>query len=242
MPWFSVGVMVVFGCGGSARAAALGARCGSALSSLVRGGSRARVRHSLSRARHSRARARHPRITRASPRLVAAAVSRPRGWGTPPARPSRAKNFYEHIHPLFVTKPAEWHAVASMWWKICKNTDLDFRPRLAASWDELVAYIKEHANPKEKDITWLDTMKGKSGKWAACFTRSTATYGVQSTQRIEALHAAIAVWCTRSMLLVDFLDFLEGHEAERKLRSDVTAHRGAFRIAARGSTNLFPGS
>ena len=220
-----------------ARAAVvLGARCGSARRSRRSCASLACARASLSLSRASPAH--HPRVT--SPRR---GRGRGRGGGARrPARPSRAKNFYEHIHPLFVTKPPEWHAVASMWWKMCKNTDLDFRPRLTASWDELVAYIKEHANPKDKDITWLGTMKGKLGKLAACFTRSTATYGVQSTQRTEALHAAIAVWCTRSMLLVDFLDFLEGHEAERKLRSDVTAHRGAFRIAARGSTNLFPGS
>ena len=64
--------------------------------------------------------------------------------------------------------------------------------------------------------------------WAACFTWVICTYGIHSTQCIEAIHSAIAQWCSAPMLLTDLLDQLDKHELLRVERSASDAHRVSF--------------
>ena len=159
------------------------------------------------------------------------------------------QNFYEHIHPLFASKPpALWRTCAKMWWNICKNSDSRFgveepageppKPgTFDASWADLAAFIKLHVEESEKrthQLEWLATMAGKKRQWAACYCWSVLAYGVHSTQRIEALHSAVARWCKKSMLLMAFFEELESHEELRRERGDTKAHRDALKLAARG--------
>jgi hypothetical protein len=69
------------------------------------------------------------------------------------------KNFYEHIHPLFVQRPNEWKTAASSWWTLCKNSDESMQERFSTEWDALATFIIDNANTNEKKLTetkaWL---------------------------------------------------------------------------------------
>ena len=56
---------------------------------------------------------------------------------------------------------------------------------------------------------------------------------LHSAQRIEAVHSAVAVWCSKSMLLVGLFDELEKHEILRIMRSSSKAHGDKFKLMSR---------
>jgi hypothetical protein len=92
----------------------------------------------------------------------------------------------------------------------------------------------------DNNAEWLEGMAAKKEQWAACWTWGVCTYGVHSTQRIEAIHSAINVWCSKSMLLVELFVELESREALRRMHSETKAHRAAFKHAAMGPGGLYP--
>ena len=164
------------------------------------------------------------------------------------ARATATQNFYEHIHKLLAGKPPSlWRTCATMWWKICKNSDSRFaveEPKgelpkpgtFVESWAVLEAFIKLHVEESENlthELAWLATMAGKKRQWAACYCWSVLAYGVHSTQRIEAIHSAVAQWCRKSMLLLAFFEELESHEELRCEKGDTKAHRLALQLAAK---------
>ena len=87
---------------------------------------------------------------------------------------------------------------------------------------------------------WLATMAKRKEMWAACFTWAFCTYGIHSTQCIEAIHSAIAQWCNVSMLLTRLLVSLDKHELMRVECSASNAHRVAFRRAGQLAAGVEP--
>ena len=86
--------------------------------------------------------------------------------------------------------------------KLCDDDDMrewkDFDP----SWKELYDLVEREAvgSTKEAGLRFLDNLKASKHKWAACFTWAKSTWGVNSTQRAEAIHSAIK----RSKALANF--------------------------------------
>ena len=167
------------------------------------------------------------------------------------------KNFYEHIHHLFMPgKAAEWRVLAGMWWKLCKNSDESAQETFDSDWGAIVTYIEANAvpsvankipsakKPEETEMmkqkAWLATMAKRKEMWAACFTWAFCTYGIHSTQCIEAIHSAIAQWCNVPMLLTRLLDSLDKHELMRVECSASNAHRVAFRRAGQLAAGVEP--
>jgi hypothetical protein len=63
------------------------------------------------------------------------------------------KNFWQHIHPLFVGDNAAWRKVADMWWRLCKTSDESGQETFDDRFDELVKFITDTATVAEKCIT-----------------------------------------------------------------------------------------
>ena len=78
------------------------------------------------------------------------------------------KNFYMNIHPLFVNNYEGWKAVARMFWRLCKNSDLKFRDTFDDDFDNFVKLIKTTSRAGDeavnKKLKWLDDLKGKKEK------------------------------------------------------------------------------
>jgi hypothetical protein len=89
--------------------------------------------------------------------------------------------------------------------------------------------------PTETKLTWLEGMAAKREQWAAAWTWAHLTFGIHSTQRIEAIHSSIQEWCRNSSLLINFFKSMESREALRKQNSETKAHRDTFKNVARGA-------
>ena len=59
------------------------------------------------------------------------------------------KNFWQHIHPLFLTNNAAWREVADMWWKLCKLSDVSEQVTFDDKFDKLVELISRTATVSE---------------------------------------------------------------------------------------------
>ena len=133
------------------------------------------------------------------------------------------KNFWQHIHPLFINNNAGWRKVADMWWRLCKTSDELGRDSFDDRFDELVQFITETATVAEKCITkqleWLQSLKDRKWQWAACFTWQHCTRGIHSTQRAEAIHSAIKQFCSKTSLILDMVQDLEQMAEEQSLKS-----------------------
>lgn len=81
------------------------------------------------------------------------------------------KNFYTHIHPLFMYRNHEWKAVCNMWWKLCKNTDASDRLNFNDNFQSLIEFVKSNASVGkevvEKQVPWLHLLLhiGASNIW-----------------------------------------------------------------------------
>ena len=139
-----------------------------------------------------------------------------------------SKNFWQHLRPLFVTKPEIWHRVFSLFWRIAKNSDCIYRggsmpdswcmllfptnpftevaqelqmpgsdhlsgETFDTDWAKLVNLVESEGTGSTKDaaLKFLDSLYQRRVQWAACFTWINTTWGLNSTQRSEAIHSAI---------------------------------------------------
>lgn len=137
------------------------------------------------------------------------------------------KNFYKHIHPLFKGKADGWKAVAGKWWKIVKDSDEAGKLDFDARWRDLVDYIAQQTSLNDDQnvnrVKWLSNLAQKKEKWAACYTWSTCTFGIHSTQRAEAIHSAIAMFCKTTHSIMEFTNMLEKMSEEQQLKSEIDA-------------------
>ena len=71
----------------------------------------------------------------------------------------------------------------------------------------------------EKILKWLDTLKGKKKKWAGCFTWQHVTLGIHSTQRAEAAHSSINIFCSKSSKVVQLVNDLDIMADKQSMKS-----------------------
>ena len=80
---------------------------------------------------------------------------------------------------------------------------------------------------------WLAALAEKREQWAACWTYKCLTYGLHSTQRIEAVHSAVQQYCKKSMLVTKLREELDRHAESAGSRSETTAIRNALKNSNR---------
>ena len=108
-----------------------------------------------------------------------------------------SKRFYQHIHPLFVTKADAWRIASNMFWRTTKESDTSSVARWEADWQALVDYVKDNANsetPKYADsCKWLADLgtRDSAQTFAYRFTWGHFTMGINSTQRAEAKNSGL---------------------------------------------------
>lgn len=56
------------------------------------------------------------------------------------------KNFYEHMHGLFTNRKAAWTKARSLFWKLCKEPDVQSKSSFEQEWEALVTHITESAS------------------------------------------------------------------------------------------------
>ena len=133
-----------------------------------------------------------------------------------------------------------WRRVSSMWWEIAKKSDESSRETFDAEWAALGALLGEStANDTESMVTaraWLAKTAAECEHWAYRFTCRYFTLGLHSTQRIEAVHSAIAHFLRASTLLTNLLPQLESYSLDVSVRASVREYRFIERLMA--SANL----
>ena len=103
-----------------------------------------------------------------------------------------SKNVYKHLRPLF-TEAKEWHTLFSLFWSIAKNSDVYFDDEFDDGFSKLVQMVEQRpsSSAQDKALSWLQSLKERKTKWAACFVWSHRTWGVFSTQRCEMMQAVM---------------------------------------------------
>jgi hypothetical protein len=153
------------------------------------------------------------------------------------------KNFYLHIHPLFNGNAEAWKQVAKMFWRLCKASDSSGRATFDQDFDALVKFVVDKSKvgkeKVEKQRKWLDELKAKKEKWAACYTWQHRTFGIHSTQRAEAIHAAIAVFCSKTSTILEIVHDLEQMADEQCMKSEMDSLDHMFG-AVTGATPVLP--
>jgi hypothetical protein len=192
-----------------------------------------------------------------------------------------SKNFWQHLRPLFVTKPQVWHKVHSLFWSLAKNSDVSFKSTAVATtwsnashaselddspiqkafkevwssleesgkvsslksfdgeWEQLVNLVDEegHGSTKEEGMRFLTRLYSLRSKWAACFTWGRYTWGLNSTQRSEAVHSAIK---RRRIManyqLVKLIEFIVDYNNNARERRNVDDVRKALVQVAKSAS------
>jgi hypothetical protein len=67
----------------------------------------------------------------------------------------------------------------------------------------------------------MKTLYNKRERWAACWTWAHNTLGMDSTQRAEAVHSAVANFLTASMLLTTLYDRLQSYSSDVAARAEA---------------------
>ncbi len=120
------------------------------------------------------------------------------------------KNFYTHFSGSSKTNEG-WNKVATLWWRLCKYTDDEFRDQFSNKWSEFCELVETECSPEvyEKNKEWLDEMHSKCHQWAACHTWQHTTYGIHSTSRAEAMNSSVSFFCSKHSLVSDLVKDLE---------------------------------
>jgi hypothetical protein len=125
----------------------------------------------------------------------------------------------------FLGKDNIWRTLANMWWRLCKNSDEGGRVCFDDKFNILIQLVTENANTSggklDKELTWLSSLCARKEQWAVCYTWQYQTYGIHSTQRAEAIHCAINVFCCNTSTILDITKKLEQLAAEHTLRNKM---------------------
>ena len=158
------------------------------------------------------------------------------------------KNFWEHIRPLFYSKGGDdnsWRTIGDLWWRLCKTSDEGERACFDEKFNTLVTMVKEHAVAKDdkvnKQLNWLSSLLSRKEQWAACYTWKHKTFGIHSTQRAEAIHSAIAVFCSKGSSIVDITKDLEQMADEHTLKNKMQRVAVMLRGTISNTNALLPG-
>lgn len=89
-------------------------------------------------------------------------------------------------------------------------------------------YIIDDGNfSSEKSATtkkqWLERMGWRAHQWTACFTWSSTIFGINLTQRAEAIHSVIHSFCSKHQSIIDLTRDLEqmAHHQEQKRETEA---------------------
>jgi len=165
-----------------------------------------------------------------------------------------SKNLFTNVRPACGADDELWQRVQSAWWVVVKQSDASSRATFDAEWSALVALVETSTvtgTSIDTARTWLAKMAANREQWAFRWTWRFLTMGIHSTQRIEAVHSAIAGFIRANTLLTALLAALEALNANvgstaatrvyRHLRLNQTAGKcGAHPITEAASKFLSP--
>ena len=154
-----------------------------------------------------------------------------------------SKNFWDHIHPLFIGRPAEWKKVHDWFWRLAKETDTESQGQLNCDWEELTQFVANECasleeKRVEKAVEWLDGLLRRSSQWAYRYTWRYCAWGVNSTQRSEGINSTVKKYLNASTLLVDLVSKVDGWNDLTRHGQEVKSIRLHFRQAE--STAVLP--
>ena len=153
-----------------------------------------------------------------------------------------SKNFWKHMRSFFVGSGTNglWNAFVGAFWSLAKDSDVASVDRFEDDWKTFIGMVEPHldsADSRKAHLAreWLERLKNKKSQWAARFTWSVFTYGIDSTQRAEAVHSAVKGFLHASMQLTDLVSQLDRYvldfDNDREMRE--------IRLALNQATNRY---
>ena len=139
-----------------------------------------------------------------------------------------SNNMVTNLKPACGADNDLWRRVSSKWWEIAKQSDESSRATFDDDWAALGALLDESTatgESMEKARAWLAKSGAMREHWAYRWTWRYFTLGLHSTQRIEAVHAAISHFLRASTLLTNLVPQLESYTLDVSVRSSVREHR-----------------
>jgi hypothetical protein len=154
------------------------------------------------------------------------------------------KNFHKWVRGKYSGDDSGWRSIVNRFWRFAKYSDNRWRsgwkehvgyeeqeqwnPSWESEWDEFTEEILEKCRSAEqytKVQDFLERLKGKRERWAACWTWQHTTIGVHSTQRIEGLHKHVKTFLTNKTTLKDLSSHLQDFVEEGDMKRGVLITR-----------------
>ena len=143
-----------------------------------------------------------------------------------------SKNMLTALQPA--VGPALWGQVRAAWWRLAKQSDK--HSDWDSDWAALLALVEQGSGSdaaKEAARVWLDAREEDKERWAYRFTWRHRTLGIHSTQRIEAIHSAVAHFLSTNRLLTELLEQLDKYSGNVELRIATRDLRFHARLVCR---------
>ena len=148
-----------------------------------------------------------------------------------------SKNMLTALQPA--VDPALWGQVRTAWWRLAKQTDK--YSDWDSDWAALLALVEQGSGREKAKADareWLQAREVDKERWAYRFTWRLRTLGIHSTQRIEAVHSAVAHFLSTNRLLTDLLEQLDRYSGDVELRIATRDLRFHARLIQRGQAAL----
>ena len=143
-----------------------------------------------------------------------------------------SQNFFSHIRCLFGKEIAGWKKCIAMFWSIAQKADKGAQDDFDDEWDHLVEFVRKNSSvstSQEGALKWLAELGQRAYKFVTRFTWEYPTYGIQSSQRSEAINSAIKLWVKPNMRVVELVETIERYNLDSRDRKLVHAHLQARR-------------
>ena len=142
-----------------------------------------------------------------------------------------AKNFCKHVRPV-IRDAADYHKLNSWFWHFAKYSDRRFDPGL--EWTDFMTHFTAKANGSTQgDVQlWLENLWTKRSQWMAVLTWGTATWGVHSTQRAEAVHSALKRQRLKNVSCIKLIDAMVEYNQVSRYRKETDEVRSQLRTTA----------
>jgi hypothetical protein len=148
-----------------------------------------------------------------------------------------------HVRPLFngkdKTAQADWENISNIFWRLCKTSDESQCRTFDSDYNHLAELVKKHAQSLSESnnkkyinlMKWLESLRIRKEAWAGCYTWQHRTFGVHSTQRAEAMHSVIAIFCSKSHTIMQLVELLENLAKEQSAKREFSNLKNAFNDA-----------
>ena len=151
------------------------------------------------------------------------------------------KNFYEHVHGLFVSKPAAWTKAASAFWQVAKETDVRSQTEFDTNWNALRDYVATEGQGSAAKMasaaSWFERIGALKKTWAARFVDTHTTFGIHSTQRAEAVNSSLKHFLASHLLLKQLVGNISSTLEMQTTKKHTEVIRQAVRLACRSHPN-----